>query len=93
MTTKKQTEGEYIEVSKPNDTLDKYEFNHVKKQKKIGDRTFAYGLKGIQELFNVSHATAQKLKNGVLKDAVSQQGRIIIVDVDKAIELFSNNND
>jgi len=41
----------------------------------------------------VSHATAQKLKNGVLKDAVSQQGRILLVDVEEALRLFGNKND
>ncbi len=48
-----------------------------------------YGLKGIQKLFNVSHATAQKYKDTILKDAVSQQGRKIVVDVEKALSLFS----
>ncbi len=93
MTTKKQTESEYIEVDKLNEILSKYRLNYVEEYKKIGNRTFVYGLKGISELFHVSHATAQKLKNGVLKDAVSQQGRILLVDVEKAIELFSNKND
>ena len=58
--------------------------------REIGGRQYVYGLRGIQELFHVSHATAQKLKNGVLNDAVLQQGRILLVDVERAIELFSN---
>lgn len=49
-----------------------------------------YGLAGIQSLFNVSHVTAQRYKDGILAEACSQQGRKIIVDVDKAIELFKN---
>lgn len=52
-------------------------------------KKFVYGLKGIRELFQVSHATAQKYKDTVIKDAIIQHGRKIIVDADKALELFS----
>lgn len=50
---------------------------------------FVYGLKGIAETFNVSHVTAHKYKNTILKDAVIQCGRKIIVDVEKARKLFA----
>lgn len=53
------------------------------------DKKLVYGYKGIKELFNCSHKKAYELKNGVLKDAISQQGRIIVVDVEKALELFN----
>lgn len=49
---------------------------------------YVYGLKGIQDLFHVSHSTAQIYKDGILKDAIYQTGRKIVVDVEKAIELF-----
>lgn len=52
---------------------------------------YIYGLAGIKELFGVSHATAQKLKNTVLAPAVKQCGRKIVIDARMAIELFSNN--
>ena len=52
-------------------------------------KRYVYGLKGIQELFNVSHLTAQRYKDGILKEAVFQSGRKIVVDADKAIELFN----
>ena len=52
---------------------------------------YIYGLAGIRELFGVSHATAQKLKNTVLAPAVKQCGRKIVIDARMAIELFSNN--
>ncbi len=54
--------------------------NHAKR--------YVYGLKGICSLFNCSHTTAQKLKDEVIKEAVSQNGRKIIVDADLAIQLF-----
>ena len=54
------------------------------------EKRYVYGLRGIRQLFNVSHATAQRYKDTIIKDAVLQQGRKIIVDVDKAMELFNN---
>jgi len=49
---------------------------------------YVYGIVGIRQLFGVSHVTAIRYKNTIIKDAVSQQGRIIVTDVDKAMELF-----
>lgn len=48
-----------------------------------------YGIKGIEELFGVSHKTAQRLKDHDIKQAVVQNGRMIVVDVDKAMRLFN----
>ena len=59
-----------------------------KKETPAPGKRYVHGLKGIQELFNVSHLTAQRYKDGILKDAVYQYGRKIVVDADKAIELF-----
>lgn len=58
----------------------------------VSGKRYVFGIKGIQELFNVSHATAQKYKDGILKDAVFQSGRKIVVDADKALELFNSRN-
>lgn len=52
------------------------------------ERQFVYGLRGIELLFGVSHKTAQAWKNTWLAPACSQLGRVIMVDRDKAIELF-----
>lgn len=49
---------------------------------------FVYGLRGIRDLFGVSHKTAQAYKNTFLAPACDQVGRTIIVDKKKAIELF-----
>ena len=51
---------------------------------------FVYGLYGISSLFKVSRVTAQKYKNTFLSDACLQHGRKIIVDVDKALQLFED---
>ena len=49
---------------------------------------YVYGLRGIMELFGVSQLTAQRYKNTFLRPAVSQRGRKITVDVNKARQLF-----
>jgi hypothetical protein len=51
-------------------------------------KRLVYGLRGIRNLFGVSHVTAYRYKETIIKEAVSQYGRKIIVDADKAIELF-----
>lgn len=53
-------------------------------------KRFVRGVKGIKDLFNCSYPTAHNLKKTILKPAVHQQGRIIIVDADMAIKLFED---
>lgn len=62
--------------------------NIVPTKEVIEPKKYAYGLQGIRKLFNVSHVTAQKYKDTIIADACFQQGRKIVVDVDKAMELF-----
>lgn len=50
---------------------------------------YCYGLKGIMDLFHVSNMTAQKYKRTIIKDAVKQNGRKIVVDAEKALALFA----
>ena len=51
-----------------------------------------YGLRGIQDLFRCSHKTAQHYKDHVIREAVSQNGRKIVVDADLALKLFNERN-
>lgn len=53
-------------------------------------KQFVYGLRGIRDLFNVSHVTAQKYKDTFLAPAVMQRGRKIVVDVDMALQLYKS---
>ena len=55
------------------------------------EKRYVYGLRGVMELFNVSHPTAQKYKNTFLSPAVMQRGRKIVVDADYAMELYKSN--
>lgn len=76
------TVGEFLEL-----------MNGVKQPEHVAvsnEKKLVYGLAGIRKLFNVSHATAYRYKQTIIKDAVSQQGRKIIVDAEKAVELFRN---
>lgn len=54
-------------------------------------KRYVYGIIGIERAFGVSHKTAQKLKDGILKPAVRQRGRKIVTDLDMAMELFDEN--
>ena len=76
------TVGEFLEL-----------MNGVKQPEPVAvsnEKKLVYGLAGIRKLFNVSHATAYRYKQTIIKDAVSQQGRKIVVDAEKAVELFRN---
>lgn len=78
-----------LTVSQFLDLIDSIKQSEPAPQKK--ERVYVYGLRGIRQLFNVSHATAQRYKDTIIRDAVSQQGRKIIVDVERAMELFNDN--
>jgi len=65
--------------------------NQPEEKKEVRQSTgrLVYGLKGIADLFGVSHLTAQRYKDGLIKEAVRQNGRKIVTDVDLALELFN----
>ena len=50
---------------------------------------YVYGIKGIMRLFGVSNVTAQRYKRGIIREAVKQNGRIIVTDADLALQLFN----
>lgn len=52
-------------------------------------KRYVHGVVGIKQLFNCSYPTAHKLKETILKPAVKQQGRVIVVDVELAMKLFA----
>lgn len=48
------------------------------------------GISGLAELFGVSESTAKRIKaSGVIDRAVSQSGKVIVVDAPLALELYS----
>lgn len=51
-----------------------------------------YGMQGIAEIFGCSVATANRIKkSGVIDDAITQIGRKIIIDGEKALALVKAN--
>lgn len=57
---------------------------------KFQEKKYEYGYKGIQKLFNVSRSKAYKLlKSKMLSEAVFKNGRQLIIDKEKAIELYN----
>lgn len=55
------------------------------------EKKYVYGITGIATLFNCSVSTANRIKSsGVINQAISQNGRTIVVDADLAIKLFNN---
>ena len=60
-------------------------------QTKVFDTTLKpteYGMGGIARIFNCSLTTANKIKqSGKIDGAITQHGRIIVIDIEKALEL------
>ena len=56
------------------------------------EKKYVYGISGIQKLQYCSESSAKRLKkSGVINEAIIQNGRKIIVDVEKALELLKKN--
>lgn len=55
---------------------------------------YAYGISGICEIFGCSKPTAQRLKrSGVIDGAIIQNGRTIVIDRQKALDLVQQDNE
>ena len=55
------------------------------------EKRLVYGIAGIAQLFNCSLTTANRIKaSGKINGAIMQNGRIIVVDADLALELYNN---
>ncbi|UWX66176.1 DUF3853 family protein [Empedobacter stercoris] len=54
-------------------------------------RNYVYGIKGLAKLLGCSRSKASNIKqSGILDEAIFQNGNIIIIDADKALQLFGN---
>ena len=63
--------------------------NKQKPEQQPGKR-YLYSVKQLATFLNVSYATAWKLKNSVLRPAVYQEGRVIMIDIDKVLALMES---
>lgn len=60
-------------------------------EKKPPKKEYVYGIKGLSRLLDCSIATAQRIKSsGVINGAIIQRNRRIIIDAQKALELFND---
>ena len=60
-----------------------------KKKESPSTKKYVYGIKGLEKLFQCSKSTANRIKqSGRINDAISQNGRLIIVDAELALKLF-----
>ena len=56
----------------------------------MAKKHFVYGLAGLSKLLGCSISTAARIKkSGVIDAAISQHGKIIVVDADLALELLN----
>ena len=57
------------------------------------ENMYEYGLKGLAKILGCSISKASKIKSsGILDEAIIQNGRKIIIDSEKALELFKDNS-
>lgn len=83
------TIGEFVEI------LDgrKQESSENPTQEKVFNEKYVYGLSGLASLLGCSKNHAGKLKSkGIFDKAIIQNGRKIIIDSEKALELFKDNS-
>lgn len=77
------TVGEFLELTNQTPTVLQ---DNTPKEKRL-----VYGIAGIAQLFNCSMTTANRIKaSGKINKAISQHGRMIVVDADLALELMKD---
>ncbi len=71
------------------DLINHSNLNQSEVEEKPKDKHLVYGIAGIAQIFNCSMTTANRIKkSGRIDEAITQKGRLIIIDADQAIELF-----
>ena len=56
----------------------------------VQEKKYEYGLKGLAKTLGCSRSKAAQLKSrGILDDAIIQNGHLIIIDKEKAMELMA----
>lgn len=61
----------------------------IAKEQSHDNNDTAYGIQGLANLFGISYSSAKRLKaSGILDKAISQRGRTIVTNKEKARELF-----
>jgi hypothetical protein len=56
------------------------------------EKKYEYGLKGLAKMLGCSRSKASELKSsGILDEAIIQNGKIIIIDKEKVLQLLATN--
>jgi hypothetical protein len=78
-----------IDPKKPLLELTVEEFMNLQKNK-TQEKKYEYGLKGLAKTLGCSRSKAAEIKSsGILDDAIIQNGHLIIIDKEKAMELMA----
>jgi hypothetical protein len=78
-----------IDTKKPLFQLTVEEFLELQKAYS-SEKKYEYGLKGLAKLLGCSRSKASELKSsGILDEAIIQNGKIIIIDKEKALQLLA----
>ena len=78
-----------IDPKKPLLELTVEEFMNLQKNK-VQEKKYEYGLKGLAKTLGCSRSKAAEIKSsGILDDAIIQNGHLIIIDKEKAMELMA----
>lgn len=60
-------------------------------QSNRSEKKYEYGLKGLAKILGCSRSKASELKSsGILDDAIIQNGNLIIIDIEKALQLLAS---
>jgi len=78
-----------IDIKTPIWQLTVEEFLQVSKDVN-SEKKYEYGLKGLAKILGCSVSKASQIKSsGILDEAIIQNGNIIIIDKEKALQLFA----
>jgi hypothetical protein len=78
-----------IDPKKPLLQLTVEEFLDLQKNN-VQEKKYEYGLKGLAKTLGCSRSKAAEIKSsGILNDAIIQNGNLIIIDKEKAMELMA----
>lgn len=78
-----------IDLKKPLFQLTVEEFLSLQ-QSNRSEKKYEYGLKGLAKILGCSRSKASELKSsGILDDAIIQNGNLIIIDIEKALQLLA----
>ena len=55
---------------------------------------YEYGIKGLAKTLGCSRSKASRIKaSGILDEAIFQNGKIIVIDIEKALQLLDKNKE